>query len=77
MEMSHHRYRLDYFQAEYVSNKSKNGKDLVARQVRLEVEKNGGRFLKKAKKELVSGDKTGWIAQPADVAILKIKQVCS
>ena len=69
---------FDFFQAEYVGNNSKNGKDIVARQVRDEVEKRGGRFLKKVKKDVVvPGDTSVWIAQAVDVAVLKIKQVCA
>ena len=59
-------------QAAYVGNKSKNGKDLIARQVRATVENSGGRFLQK----MTKGDRNGvWVAQSVEVAVLKIKQV--
>jgi len=43
----------------------------------MEVERRGGRFLKKGKKDVAPGNAPIWIVQSVDVAILKIKQVCS
>jgi len=66
------RQLIEDAKAEYVENKSKNGKDMVARRVWKQVEARGGRFLKKSKED---NGKTGWVEQSMDVAVLKIKQV--